>query len=119
MKTENFLSKGVMFCNPSYGCPRLYEYRNQLQLMQLKTELDFIDDEGMFSWSEHSFMKYHTVWKILCWLASLLAEQISADMPLAEKKYERQIIRVLEYIHKNYSEKITIESLCRMAFLSR
>jgi len=40
-------------------------------------------------------------------------------MPLPEKKYEMQIIRVLEYIHKNYSEKITIESLCRMAFLSR
>jgi len=92
---------------------------NQLQLMQLKTELDFIDDEGMFSWSEHSFMKYHTVWKILYWRDSVLGERISADMPLPEKKYEMQIIRVLEYIHKNYSEKITIESLCRMAFLSR
>lgn len=94
---------------------------NQLQLMQLKNELEFIDDNGAFSWEDNSFMKYHTIWKILYWFSGLLNEQIySKDCLLKDKnKYELQIINALEFIHKNYFEKITIESLCKEVFMSR
>jgi AraC family L-rhamnose operon transcriptional activator RhaR/AraC family L-rhamnose operon regulatory protein RhaS len=92
---------------------------NQSQLLQLKNELEFIDDNSTFTWEECAPLKYHTIWKILYWFSSLLKEQLSADTDSDEKKYEVQIISALEYIHKKYNEKITIETLCNMTFLSR
>ena len=92
---------------------------NQSQLLQLKNELEFIDDNGAFTWEECEALKYHTTWKILYWFSLLLKEQLSADTDSDEKKYEVQIISALEYIHKKYNEKITIETLCNMTFLSR
>lgn len=92
---------------------------SQLQLMQLKNELELIDDNSIFSWEECAFIKYHTTWKLLYWFSFLLNEQINSDVRSSEKKHEARIIRTLEYIHNNYSEKISIESLCKEAFLSR
>ena len=34
-------------------------------------------------------------------------------------KYDIEIIKVLEYIHKNYDSKLTIDLLCKKSFLSR
>lgn len=92
---------------------------SKLQMVQLKGELDFIDDNGAFPWEDCSLMKYHTVWKILYWFSELLNGQINSKHSPTKYKYEIQIIRALEYIHMNYGEKITIETLCREVFLSR
>ncbi len=92
---------------------------NQMQLIQLKNELAFIDDNSGFRWEECALMKYHTVWKILYWFSSLLQEQLSNEKRPSIKEHEVRIIETLEYIHRNYSEKITIDDLCKIAFLSR
>lgn len=91
----------------------------QTELLHLRKELEFIDDNGDFTWEESAPLKYHTTWKILYWFSFLLKKQMNADMALAKKKYESQIIKALEHIHKNFGEKITIEDLCKIAFLSR
>ena len=46
-------------------------------------------------------------------------EQLKAEVAVKVKKYDVQIFRALEYIHKNYGEKITLDSLCKITFLSR
>ncbi len=92
---------------------------NQLQLMQLKNELEFIDDHSVFLWKDCALMKYHAIWKLLYWFSQALCEQISLLDSFPENKYEVQVINALEYIHKNYREKITIDILCKEAFLSR
>jgi len=91
----------------------------QSQLLQLKNELEFIDDNGAFTWEECAALKYHTTWKILYWFSLLLKEQIGVNKDSLDKQYEVQIINSLEYIHKKYNERITIEELCNMTFLSR
>jgi len=83
---------------------------SQLQLVQLKNELAFIDDNSAFSWEECSLMKYHTTWKIIYWFAILLNRQFDSNHCPIKHKYEIPIIAVLEYIHTNYGEKITIET---------
>ena len=97
----------------------LFLHLNPLQLLQLKNELEFIDDSSWFSQGNCEWMKCHAVWKILYWFSALLQEQLNAEKRSPGKEYELGIISVLEHIHENYSEKITIETLCRIAFLSR
>ena len=36
-----------------------------------------------------------------------------------ERKYEGNIVKAIEFIHRHYNEKITIDSLCNEIFLSR
>ena len=91
----------------------------QLELMQLKNDLEFIDDNSEFSWEECAAMKYHAVWKLLYWFSQALYKQMNSLSRRADNKYEVQIITALEYIHHNYSEKITIDMLCKEVYLSR
>lgn len=92
---------------------------NNSQLQQLKYEIEYLDDNGQYPWEKYEKLKYHTAWKIIYWLSSLLYEQLNSDILVKDKKYDVQIFRALEYIHKNYGEKITLESLCALTFLSR
>lgn len=92
---------------------------SQLQLMQLKNELELLDDNSIYSWEECAYMKYHTVWSVLYWFSHSLYKQINSQDHLTENKYEVQVIRALEYIHTNYREKITVDLLCKEVFLSR
>ena len=91
----------------------------QLQLIQLRNDLEFIDDNSEFSWEECAPMKYHAVWKLLYWFSQSLYEQINLLSRSSENKYEVQIINALEYIHHNFGEKITIDILCDQVYLSR
>lgn len=87
------------------------------QLISLKTDLSLIEDNSVFDTEELKPLKNHTVWKILYWFSSLLCEQIfNKDRKSSD---DIQIIKALEYIHKNYDEKITIDLLCEISFLSR
>lgn len=92
---------------------------SQSELFQLKNELNYIDDNGDFSWEECASMKYHAVWKLLYWFANRLYKQTASLTCSSESKYENLIINVLEYIHHHYGEKITIDILCKEVFLSR
>ena len=92
---------------------------SQRQLIQVKNELEFIDDNGPFSWEKSSFMKYHTIWKLLYWFSELLDEQLKAVNTNVKNKYELQIINILEYLHKHFNEKIIVDDLCKKSYLSR
>ena len=89
------------------------------QLQQLKNEIDYLDDNGEFPWMTYYQLKYHTAWKIIYWLSSLLHEQLKSEFLVKDKKYDVQIFRALEYMHRSYGEKITLDSLCKLTFLSR
>lgn len=88
------------------------------QLLQLKYDLYFIEDNH-FNNDEFTPLKSHTMWKILYWLSYLLFMQIHTPQNNSLNKYESVIIQALEYIHRNYADKITIELLCKKTFLSR
>ncbi len=98
---------------------KFFLHLSTLQLMQLKNELKFIDDKGLFSWKECSSMKYHCILKLMYWFSYLLDEQLRNKSRFSETKYEIQIMDVLKYMHMHYSEKITIDVLCEVAFMSR
>lgn len=87
------------------------------QMRIMKSDIAIIDDFGSYGWSTHHALKYHTVWKILYWLSGILNEQ-SNELKI-RNKYEFQILKSLEFIHSNYHEKITVDLLCKKAFLSR
>ncbi len=98
---------------------KLFLHLSYSQLMTLKSDLSIIEENGMFDTEELQPLKNHTAWKVLYWMSSLLYHQMQKNDEKALNKYNIEIIKVLEYIHQNYDNKITIESLCKKAFLSR
>lgn len=89
------------------------------RLSELETELEFLQDNNDYDGENILMLKKHAAWKIIYWLSFLLYKQLySKDKPTANK-YEQAVLKSLEYIHTNYGEKITIEALCKMAYLSR
>lgn len=98
---------------------KLFLHLNARQLIQLKNELDFIDDNSSFSWEECSSMKYHCIWKLIYWFSNLLDKQLQNNSSSSATKYEFQILNTLKFINTHYNEKITINHLCKVAFMSR
>ena len=103
---QNFSKK--VFLNLSYG-----------QILQLKSDLSFIEDNSIYDTEEMLPLRKHTTWKIIYWLSSLLFNQIYEKNKKVLNKYDIEIIKILEYIHQNYDSKITIDLLCQKSFLSR
>lgn len=97
----------------------MFLHLSQSQLMHLKSDLSLIEENGIFDSQELIPLKNHTVWKILYWFSSLLLGQMYGRDKKSSDKYDSEIIRILEYIHQNYDEKITIDLLCKKSFLSR
>lgn len=89
------------------------------QILQLKSELSFIEENSIYDTEEMLPLKKHTTWKILYWLSGLLFKQIYEERKKSLNKYEIEIVKILEYIHQNYDSKITIDLLCQKTFLSR
>lgn len=89
------------------------------QLALLENDLAIIDDNSEFTWEKHAPMKYHTTWKILYWLSGLLHEQIMSKERTKVDKNEVLVIRSLDYIHRYYDQRITIDDLCQRVYLSR
>ena len=111
MEIEPFLREHFsdnMFLNLSVG-----------QLQQLKSELSFIMDGSKYDREEFLPLKKHATLKIIYWLSGLLYEQLNSKNKKALNEYEHEIIRIIEYMHQNYGEKITIDVLCKKVHLSR
>lgn len=89
------------------------------QILQLKSDLSIIEDSNICTTEEILPLKKHTTWKIIYWLSSLLFNQIYEKNKKALNKYDIEIIKTLEYIHRNFDSKITIDLLCQKSFLSR
>ncbi len=86
--------------------------------MALRRELDFIEEKGMYDKEELIALKNHTVWKIIYWFSHLMSTKLS-ESTLDINRYARAIPDTLEYIHNNSHEKITVDFLCKRAYLSR
>lgn len=92
------------------------------QLIQLQSDLNIIDENckhNEFDEDALQPLKNHTTWKIIYMFSLLIFKQNSGYYPNSLNKYNIEILRSLEYIHQSYETKITIESLCKKAFLSR
>lgn len=95
----------------------MFLHLTQKQLTLLKNDLMIIDDNSEFCTINP--LKEHTAWKILYWFSKLLSKQLKEPKTEKSTKYEQPVMQALEYIHQNYSEKITIKDLCDKFFLSR
>jgi len=89
------------------------------QLHQMEMDREILDGDSAFPWEEFAPMKYHVAWKILYWFSALLYDQTQTMEKKQVNKYEVQIIKVLEYIHQNYGEKLSIDRLCAETYMSR
>ena len=96
----------------------MFLHLSHSQMIQLKSDLSFIEDNN-FDTEELMPLKNHTAWKILYWFSSLLFKQMYKGDKKFLNKYDIEIIKILEYIHQNYENKITIDLLCKKSFLSR
>lgn len=98
----------------------LFLHLSPVELLQVKAELGYIDNKSAYSWEECEALKHHAVWKLLYWFSALLDKQLRLKKDrLPEKRYELYILDALGYIHTHYSEKITLDRLCRRAYMSR
>jgi len=91
----------------------LFLHLSARQLLQLRSELEFLDDGSPFAQE----LKNHAAWKVLYWLSWLLARQMEQETH--HSKYEPSILKALEYIHANYDEKLTVDALSKLVYLSR
>ena len=87
------------------------------QLRALEPDLAVISDDGPYAAPELAPLRIHTLWKILYILSACIASRRQARP--SPHKYEKSILASLAYIHQNFTEKITVETLSAAAFLSR
>ena len=89
------------------------------ELSKIKPDILSIEDDGELDKEYLLPLKYHITWKILYYLSFLLDKQLNQSEK-SEKTRENEILfKLMEYIHLNYYEKITVEHLCKIALLSR
>ncbi len=87
------------------------------QLLALQSDLEVLTDGGAYDYPGADALKRHTALKVFYYWAHLLEMQTNEQEALGE--YDATVMQALEYIHKNYAEKITIETLCEVTFSTR
>jgi len=60
-----------------------------------------------------------TTLNLICYLSFLMHFRKNSNISLVKKQYSNYIIRCMEYIHENYAEKITIDTLTKISKMSR
>ncbi len=88
------------------------------ELALLQQDLSLITDGGLCQQENCEPLKNCTTLKLLYWMSLQLHRQIF-QQPKTQFGTEQSIVIVLEYIHANFGEKITIETLCAIAHTSR
>lgn len=111
MEIEPFLRR--------HSSKKMFLQLSHKQIELLKPDLDIIEEYGFYDTDDFEQLKSHTTWKILYWLSSLLHSYMYESNNKSLNKRDVEITKVLEYIHQNYSSKITVDVLCRKIFTSR
>ena len=111
MEIEPFLRQN---CSES-----MFLHLNPSELSEIKAEFKFIEKNGAFDRDAFSSLHRHTTWKIIYYLSYLLHKQNDSEKMTVPTKYRQEILDTLEYLHRNFSEKITIDGLAERVFLSR
>ena len=97
----------------------MFLHLSPAELSEIKAEFKFIEKNGAFDQEAFSSLHRHTTWKILYYLSYLLHKQNDGEKKPIQTKYQQEILDTLEYLHQNFSDKITIDGLAERAYLSR
>lgn len=97
----------------------LFLHLNPAQLTEIRSELKFIENNGAFDDEAFLPIHRHATWKILYYLSHLLSKQNDGEKKTLPSKYKQQILDTLEYLHRHFGEKISIDSLAERVYLSR
>ncbi len=111
MEIEPFLRQN---CSES-----MFLHLNPAELSEMKAEFRFIEKNGTFDDEALSSLHSHTIWKIIYYLSYLLYKQNDGEKMTVQMKYRHEILDTLEYLHQNFSEKITVDGLAERVYLSR
>lgn len=122
-QSENFpgyrqLMEIEPFLRQNYDDP-VFLHLNSKRLEELQQDIKFIEDTNPLYLPNYNELQYHVTWKIIYFLSYLFDKQLNTKKEANSSKYEVQILDTLEYIHKNFSEKISIELLANRVFLSK
>lgn len=90
---------------------------NELELNDIEKQLYLIDQNGKYDIGEAMPIKKHTAIKVLYELSMMMYKQTYISKE--KDKYSQQIFQTLEYIHANFSEKLTVDRLAKNVYLSR
>ena len=98
----------------------MFLHLNTIQLAELQQDIKFIEETHPLYHTDNMELQYLSAWKIIYYLSYLLYKQIhKSSNDTSNKKYETQILNTLEYIHQNFSNKMSIDELANRVFLSR
>lgn len=111
MEIEPFLRRN---CSES-----MFLHLSPAELSEIKAEFKVIERNGAFDQEALSLLHRHTTLKILYYLSYLLHKQSYGEKKVIPTKYKQQILDTLEYVHRHFSEKITIDGLADRVYLSR
>ena len=98
---------------------KMFLHLTPSQIIEIQSDLKFIDRKSAFYDASLFPMHEHTAWKIIYYLSYLLEKQTEDKQSDTKTNYRRQILDTLEYLSGNYSEKITIPQLAERVYLSR
>lgn len=102
------------------NCPdALFLHLTPSQIIEIQSDLKFIEEKGAFGEVSLLPLHEHTAWKIIYYLSYLLERQNEEECQKGKEKYRNQIMNTLEYLNSHFSEKITVEDLAGRVYLSR
>lgn len=90
------------------------------QILDIQNELFSLLDGNNLDYNGSDSIRNHTALKIVYWFSHLLTlqmEQHKYNNTLPDK--HDAIIMAIKYIHENYKDKIQIQDLCDLTFMSR
>lgn len=91
---------------------------NELELNDIEKQLYLIDQDGKYDFGEAMPIKKHTALKVLYEFSMMMHNQTYKNS-VTPSRYSQQIFQTLEYIHANFSEKLTVDDLAKRIFVSR
>lgn len=89
------------------------------ELSRLQKDIEIMEEKGAYDFRGCDPLKNAVMVKVLYWLAHLIYVKTYQEEQVGHSLREQTIVAVMEHIHKNYSERITIEELCRIVNVSR
>lgn len=105
------------YLRSSYSQP-LFLHLSASDLMGLQSDFEIITRGSIFDAPGYRPLQNHTALKILYYCSALLVRQTYGEKAPSSEN-EQAIMRVLEYIHANYAQKITLQKLCEISYMTR
>ncbi len=92
---------------------------DEQELVGIQYDLKYVENKDKYYRYDNLIpLKQAAALKVLYELSLLMHKQTYNSLK-KDSKYEQQILQALEYIHKNCDKSLTIENLCKEAYMSR